>query len=82
MLPSSSQNFVVKFPKTVRDHVTIVVSKNVAKRAVDRNRIKRITKEALRKVGTLEKNVIVIVKNNIADKKTEDVYKEISKIFA
>ena len=51
----------------------VVVSKNVAKKAVDRNRIKRIIREAQRKVNLPVSNYTVIVKKNIADLKTDQV---------
>ena len=52
---------------------SIVVSKNVAKKAVDRNRIKRIIKEAQRVIGPKAASYSVIVKKNIADLKTDQV---------
>ena len=52
---------------------SIIVSKNVAKKAVDRNRIKRIIREAQRKINLPASNHTVIVKKNIADLKTDQV---------
>lgn len=81
MLPKSSKNFVVKFPKTPTRSETIIVSKAVAKRAVDRNRIKRITKEALGKLGNHQAGLVLIVKNNVASLKSQDIYDELKKII-
>lgn len=55
----------------------IVVSKKVAKRAVDRNRIKRIIKEALR--GKTNEGLKIIVRNNIANLKTQEVVQGLKK---
>ena len=61
-----SSNFVVYFKSSLKPKVGIVVSKKVAKRAVDRNLIKR----QLRTIITLNKSIlqnfqyVVIVKNS------------------
>lgn len=81
MLPKSSKNFVVKFPKTPTRNETIIVSKAVARRAVDRNRIKRITKAALRELVGHQAGLVVIVKNNVASFKSQDIYNELKKIL-
>lgn len=81
MLPKSTKNFLVKFAKTLTHKETIIVSKAVAKRAVDRNRIKRITKAALREFGDNQASIVLIAKNNIANLKTQDVYEELKKVL-
>ncbi|OGD87504.1 hypothetical protein A2870_04105 [Candidatus Curtissbacteria bacterium RIFCSPHIGHO2_01_FULL_41_11] len=81
MFPRSSKNFLIKFPKSKTRNVTIVVKKAIAKNAVDRNRIKRITREALKKIGDLETGIVLIPKNNIAKLKTQEVYEELRKII-
>lgn len=50
----------------------IVVSKKVAAKAVDRNRIKRIIKEALTR-SKQKGSFVFIVKTNIRDLKTQDM---------
>ncbi|MBI3282998.1 ribonuclease P protein component [Candidatus Curtissbacteria bacterium] len=75
-------NFVVKFQKTPTSRPVIIVSTRVAKRSVDRNRIRRVTKEALRKMGQIDREIVVIVKNNIAGFKMQEVQKELERIIA
>jgi len=54
--------------------VAVVVGKKVVPRAVDRNRIKRITTEALADwVGRIEGELVVIVQKNIAHFKKQEV---------
>lgn len=59
----------------------IVVSKNVAQKAVDRNRIKRIIKEAQRSINLPAANYTIIVKKNIANLKTNQVQQILSKLL-
>lgn len=73
------QPFKVLYQKSKEAKPTIVVSKKVAKRAVDRNRIKRITKEALR--GKTQEGLKIIVRNNIANLKTQEVEQRLKKIL-
>lgn len=75
-------NFVVKFQKTPTSRSVIIVSTRVAKRSVDRNRIKRITKEALRKMGQIDREIVIIVKNNIAGFKMQQVQKELENLIS
>lgn len=49
----------------------IVVSRTIAKKAVDRNRIRRIIKEAQRQLGV--NDFTIIVKQNFASLKTQEV---------
>lgn len=56
----------------------IVISKKVAKLAAHRNRIKRLFREALRELNFGKVQVTVIVKNNIADYKMNQVKKALS----
>ncbi len=60
-----------------------LVSKKVSKRAVDRNRIKRLLAEAVRKnIGKFAKKtwMVFLTKKTLLDKKYEEVEKEILKI--
>jgi len=54
--------------------ITVVVSKKVAPRAVDRNRIKRLFREAARKIQ-LTGEAVIIVKKNLKDLKMHKVEK-------
>lgn len=71
------QPFKVLYQKSKEAKLKVVVSKKVAKRAVDRNRIKRITKEALR--GKTNEGLKIIVRNNIANLKTQEVEQRLKK---
>ncbi|OGD83914.1 hypothetical protein A2165_00330 [Candidatus Curtissbacteria bacterium RBG_13_40_7] len=51
----------------------IVITKKIAPKAVDRNRIKRIISEALRdRIGKIEGELVLIVKKNIAHFKKQE----------
>ena len=52
----------------------MVISKKVAPRAVDRNRIKRLFRQAARKIQ-LTRELVIIVKKNIKDLKMQQVEK-------
>ncbi len=56
--------------------ITVVVSKKVAPKAVDRNRIKRLFKEAARKIK-FSQEMVIIVKKNIKDLKMQQVEKRL-----
>lgn len=58
---------------TLKTKSTIVVSKKVAKLAVDRNRIKRLFKEALRSLNYQDQDLTIIVQKNIAGQKMDQV---------
>ena len=60
---------------------TCVITKKIAPKAVDRNRIKRLIWQAL--ASQMERNVkaVVIVKKNIASLKAGVVGREIEKLF-
>lgn len=77
---SSDFDIIVK-PDIASVKITIVVSKKIAARAVDRNRIKRIIKEALKKTGNLDAVLTIIVKKNIAGFKSYEVAEKLKNIF-
>lgn len=62
--------------------LTIIVTKKIAPRAVDRNRIKRLLKEAFKKLASPEGQIKLIVKSNMSGLKLEDVYKKIVPLMA
>lgn len=61
--------------------MVIVVSKKVAPRAVDRNRIKRLIKEAIRQIMTENYSLKIIVKKNVADAKMAEVANQLSALI-
>lgn len=74
--------FTVIFQKSLKPpKSTIVVSKVVAKKAVDRNRIKRVIKEALRQGLYAKYEFKIIVKKNIADLKMQEVKEKLEKLL-
>jgi len=74
------QDFTLIIRKTAPGKITIVVTKKVAKRAVDRNRIKRILKEAVRSIN-LTGEVKIIVKNNIAAYKENQAEEALARLL-
>lgn len=66
--------------KEAKQKLTVVVSKKVAKKAVDRNRIRRIIKEAVRQLN-YRKGLVIIVKNNIADLKTQEITRKLTQLI-
>lgn len=71
-------DFLIKRPKDGKAETTIVVSKAVSKLAVERNRIRRTVKEALLSTG-YRGNLTIIVKNNIANLKMQEVREKLKK---
>lgn len=86
MLPAStapsakSPPMILKFMGP-RGKNTIVISKNVAKKAVERNRIKRITREAIRSIKDMPTGYTVIIKKNIASLKTPQIKEMLEKLL-
>lgn len=75
-------DFVIKYQKSTGPFkATVSISKKTAKRAVDRNRIKRTTTEALRGLKLQDLQLVVIVKENIADLKVEEVKKRLELVL-
>jgi len=60
--------------------LTIVVSKKISKKAVERNRIKRTIKEALR-AKNKQKGLTIIVKENISGLKMQQVKEKLEKLL-
>lgn len=70
----SGENFLLTFrPKGKVFQAAVVVTKKVAPRAVDRNRIKRLVFESLRKLDMIEGELVVVVKKNLAKLKTQEI---------
>lgn len=68
------QNFSLIFKKNLPFKLRIVISKKVAQKAVDRNRIKRIFRAAVRKIQPAHE-LVIIVKKNIKELKAQQVEK-------
>jgi ribonuclease P protein component len=80
---TADENFLVIFKKTKSDFKTSVkISKKVAKQAVERNRIKRITLEAISKLELKNGQLQIIAKKNIAKMKTQEVIKILNQLIA
>lgn len=73
-------DLILKRSRSKNQETTIVVSKAVSKKAVDRNRIKRMIKEALRELN-LDPGHAIIVKTNIANLKTRQVKEKLEKVI-
>ena len=72
--------FVLKLKKNEGPFkAAVVVSKKIAKKAVDRNRIKRIISEALTQMIVPNLDLVIIVKENISNLKTADIKFELEK---
>lgn len=61
--------------------LTVVVTKKIAPRAVDRNRIKRLIREALRVKTQLRGELKIIVKNNMSGLKLDEVSKKLEPLI-
>ena len=77
-----SENFVLTFQKTEEDFkAAVVVPKKAAKKAVDRNRIRRIIQEAVKELGFKKGNVIIFVRKNMAELKKDETKKLLEDII-
>ncbi len=80
-------NFILIYRKNSLDfpRFAFIASKKFSKRAVDRNRAKRLLREAVRnrldKLSKFHYDFIFIAKKNILGKKLNDVLKEIDDII-
>ncbi len=81
-----TKNLIVLFRKNNlgKPRFAFVISKRFSKKAVDRNKAKRIIKEAIRLYGETLKNmgydIVIIPKIGIIGKKTYDLIKDINLI--
>ncbi len=76
----SSEDFILYLKSSSEAKITIIVSKKVAPKAVDRNRIKRLFKEALNNLG-FSGYVKIMVNNNIASLKEQQIRQKLEKLF-
>ncbi len=68
----TGEEFDIFFEKSDDFKAAVIVTKQVAKKAVDRNRIRRIITEALRDMD-IKGELVIKVKKNIAGQKTNQV---------
>lgn len=61
--------------------IATIVSKKVAPKAVDRNRIRRLVAHAAKEIPKLEAHIIVIVKKNIADLNKNEVKAKLTRLL-
>ncbi len=77
---ATGDDFIVKIKEDAkRTGLVIVISKKVAKLAVDRNRIRRLFKEALKSLNFKEGEIKIVVKKNISEYKMPEVQKALEK---
>lgn len=87
MLPANNHSkspkteLILKFHEGKGVKKAVVVSKNVAQKAVDRNRIKRITREAIRQIKDMPTGYTVIIRKNIAGLKTPQIKEMLEKLL-
>ena len=78
-----SEDFNLIFKKADHNFKTkIVISRKVASKAVDRNRIKRLFREVLRANKGENKELVIIVKRNLSSFKRQDIQSKMEEMFA
>ena len=78
-----SEDFNLIFKKADCNLKTkIVISRKVASKAVDRNRIKRLFREVLRANKGENKELVIIVKRNLSSFKRQDIQSKMEEMFA
>lgn len=81
-----SENFVLYLKGNNLDfpRIGISIGKKTAAKSTERNRIKRLVRETFRTNKSLfDKNdIVIVVKNNISDKKTKDVLLELKVLLS
>lgn len=76
------KNVNLTLKKTEEDFkATVIVPKKAAKRAVDRNRIKRTMREAAKELNIKNGNLAVFVKNNISNLKKNEIKKTLENLI-
>lgn len=79
---SQNQKFELILKAGSEPKLGVVVSKKVAKKAVDRNRIKRMIHEALKeKIVNLGSPLIIILKANLASQKMPEIKKDLETLL-
>lgn len=76
-----SADFVISLKNNSKIFKTrIVVSKKIAKKAVERNRIKRIIRQALKNLN-VQNSLTIIVKKNLASLKSKEIQEKLSQLL-
>lgn len=78
---TSAEIQLIVSPKVNTFKVATVVSKKVAPKAVDRNRIKRLVSQAMGENQSLQAEVIVIIKKNISHLKKDQVKDKLTRML-
>lgn len=76
---------LIENENVVEKQFAFIISKKISKRAVDRNRIKRLLSESVRQnLGLININVrgVFLVKRAILDRKYEEVEDEVKRVFS
>lgn len=76
----SDDIFDIRVKKADFLKVAVTVSKKTASKAVDRNRIRRVITEALKRLD-IKGEIIVTVKKNISDLKFSDVQNKLANLL-
>lgn len=77
-----SRDLLIRLEEANNFKAAVVVSKKVAKKATDRNRIRRLLTEALNEyIDKTSAHLVVYAKKNFADKKKEDVAKILKELL-
>ena len=79
-LSSEEFTIITKGKLKAFKHV-VTISKKIAQKAVDRNRIKRLILECLRQRNDLDNRFQIIVKKNISGLKMPEVKEKIEKLI-
>ena len=78
----SNEDFILVYQKNEPVFkATCVITKKIAPKAVDRNRIKRLVRQALANQTKIKVKAKVVVKKNVAPLKAAVVEKEIEELF-
>lgn len=78
----SEAELIVRFGKGEQlKKPLIIVTKKVAKKAVDRNRIRRLIVEALRAIDRTKESPTIIVKKNLANLKMDQIKQKLEKLL-
>lgn len=81
MLPAKTNlgDFSLRLNNKREVRTRIIVTKKIAPKAVDRNRIKRLFLEALRALNFKEGGLVIFLNKNIADAKMQKIKEMLTK---
>lgn len=81
MLPNSTnlEDFSLRFKKEGNSKTRVIITKKIAPKAVDRNRIRRLFLEALRALNFYEGELVIFLNKNIANANVHQIKEMLSK---